>query len=245
MIDAFFRPLFAFDLNTRTQRRGVVNIKGMRRLIVVFAAGLLLTESPIATAQINSSARDRTEKVSEILAALDAAPGKVIADVGAGEGFYSIRIARAVGPTGRVSAVDIEEKSLAKLRAQLAADAITNVDVVLGAADDPRLPDATFDAVLVYNTYHEMTEHAAMRRAIFRALKPGGRLVVSEALHDNLRTASREVQVKEHEISIDFVAQELTKTGFEVYDQQPNFRAFTDPKHQGGFWLLIARKPLP
>ena len=153
-------------------------MKGTRQPVLVFAAGVCLALSSIATAQINSSARDRTEKVREVLAALDAAPGKIIADVGAGEGFYTIRIARAVGPAGRVSAVDIEEKSLAKLRSQLAADEITNVDVVLGATDDPRLAAAAFDAVLVYNSYHEMTEHAAMRRGMFRALKPGGRLVV-------------------------------------------------------------------
>lgn len=220
-------------------------MKGVKHFMLVFAASLLLTPSPIVITQTNSPARDRTEKVGEILAALDATPGRIIADVGAGEGFYTIRIARAVGPTGRVSAVDIEEKSLAKLRSQLVADEIANVDVVLGATDDPRLPAATFDAVLVYNTYHEMTEHAAMRRAMFAALKPGGRLVVSEALHDNLRSAPREAQVKDHEISIDFVAQELTETGFEVIERRPNFRAFTDPKHQGGFWLLIARKPLP
>lgn len=219
-------------------------MRGKRNAVLVRAVILVLALSSSATAQINSAVRERSEKVNDVLAALDAAPGKVIADVGAGEGFYTIRIARAVGPTGRVSAVDIEEKSLAKLRAQLAADEIANADVVLGATDDPRLPVATFDAVLVYNTYHEMTEHAAMRRAMFAALKPGGRLVVSEALHDNLRTASREAQVKEHEISLDYVAQEVTETGFEVIEKRPNFRAFTDPKHQGGFWLLIARKPL-
>lgn len=124
------------------------------------------------------------------------------------------------------------------------ADKIANVDLVLGTTDDPRLPVAVFDAVLVYNTYHEMTEHAAMRRAMFAALKPGGRLVVSEALHENIRTASREAQVKEHEISLDYVAQELIETGFEIIEKRPDFAPFTDPKHQGGFWLLLARKPM-
>ena len=81
---------------------------------------------------------------------------------------------------------------------------------MLGAFDDPRLAVATlYDAVLVYNTYHEMTEHAAMRRAMFAALKPGGRLVVAEGISENIRTASREVQVKDHEIALEYVAQEL------------------------------------
>lgn len=220
-------------------------MRGTRKAVRVLAVMLGLALSSIATAQINSPSRERSERVNEVLAALEATSGKVIADVGAGEGFYTIRLARAVGPTGRVSAVDIDEKSLDKLRLQLVADKIANVDIVLGAVDDPRLPAAAFDAVLVYNTYHEMTEHAAMRRAMFAALKPGGRLVVSEALHENIRAASREAQVKEHEISLDYVTQELTETGFEVIGKRPDFVAFTDPKHQGGFWLLIARKPLP
>jgi ubiquinone/menaquinone biosynthesis C-methylase UbiE len=77
--------------------------------------------------------RETTEKVSEVLAALQAEPGKRIADVGAGEGFYSLRIARAVAPTGRVMAVDVSEKHLEKLRARIQQDNLTNIDVVVGA----------------------------------------------------------------------------------------------------------------
>ena len=90
---------------------------------------LLLSIPKPALAQGGSDNREKLEKVSEILAALQAEPGKRIADVGAGEGFYSLRIARAVGPTGRVTAVDVSEKYLDKLRARLQQDNMTNVDV--------------------------------------------------------------------------------------------------------------------
>jgi ubiquinone/menaquinone biosynthesis C-methylase UbiE len=204
---------------------------------------LLLSIPSPALAQVANDSREKTEKVGEILAALQAEPGKRIADVGAGEGFYSLRIARAVGPTGRVTAVDVSEKYLEKLRARIHQDNVTNVDVVVGAVDDPRLSENTFDAVLIYNAYHEMTTPEPILKAILRALKPGGRLVMSEPLHDNVRGATRAEQVKDHEIGPNFVQQELQIAGFEVLEQRPDFLAFTSPGHQGGFWLIVARKP--
>jgi ubiquinone/menaquinone biosynthesis C-methylase UbiE len=156
--------------------------------------------SDLARAQVADDRREKTEKVSEVLAALMAEPGKWIADVGAGEGFCSLRISRAVAPTGRVMAVDLSEKHLEKLRARIQQDNVTNIDVVVGAVDDPRLPENAFDAVLIYSAYHEMTAPEPVLKAIFRALRPGGRLVMSEPLHDNVLEAPRAPQVKDHEI---------------------------------------------
>jgi len=204
---------------------------------------LLLSIPTLGRAQVADDRRDKFEKVGEILAALQAEPGQRIADVGAGEGFYSLRIARAVAPTGRVMAVDVSEKYLEKLRARIQQDNITNVDVVVAAVDDPRLPENTFNAVLIYNAYHEMTAPEPILKAIFRALRPGGRLVMSEPLHDNVREATRAAQVKDHEIGPNFVEQELRAAGFEVIERRPDFLAFTDPSHKGGFWLMVARKP--
>lgn len=204
---------------------------------------LLLSLPTITQAQVAADSREKTEKVSEILAALQAEPGKRIADVGAGEGFYALRIARAVAPAGRVTAVDVSEQYLEKLRARLQQDNVTNVDVVVGAVDDPRLSENTFDAVLVYNAYHEMTAPEPVLKAILKALKPGGRLVMSEPLHDNIREATRAAQVKDHEIGPNFVQQELQAAGFEVIETRPDFLAFTAPGHKGGFWLIVARKP--
>jgi len=191
---------------------------------------------------------DEAQKVGEVLAALQAESGKRIADVGAGEGSYTRRIARAVGPTGRVTAVDITEDNLANLRARVQQDNITNVDFVLCTEDDTRLPENTFDAVLIYNVYHHMTAPEPTLRSILAALKPGGRLVVSEPIHEeihgeNVRKATRAEQINDHEIAPDFVQQELQAAGFEVIEQRPDFLPFTSAGYKGGFWLMVARKP--
>lgn len=198
----------------------------------------------VASAQSAQDNREKTEKVSDILDALQAGPGKRVADVGAGEGFYTFRIAKAVGPTGRVTAVDVSEKYLEKLRERLKQDDITNVDVVVGAVDDPRLSPDSVDAVLIYNAYHEMTTPEPILKSILAALRPGGRLVMSEPLHDNVRSATRAEQVKDHEIGPNFVEQELRAAGFEIVEQRPDFLAFPSPGHKGGFWLMVARKPV-
>jgi ubiquinone/menaquinone biosynthesis C-methylase UbiE len=210
----------------------------------VAAGWIALLSIPILSwAQVADDSREKTERVSDVLSALQAQPGKRIADIGAGEGFYSLRIARAVGPTGRVTAVDVREKHLEKLRARIQQDKVTNVDVVVGAVDDPHRPQSTFDAVLIYNACHAMTTPEPILKAIFMALKPGGRLVMSEPLYDNVRSATRAEQVKDHEIGPNFVEQELQAAGFEVIEQRPDFLAFTSPGHKGGFWLMVARKP--
>ena len=157
-------------------------------------------------------------------------------------------MARAVGPTGRVTAVDVDESNLQTLRARLQQDQVTNVDVVVGAIDDPRLPENTLDAVLIYNVYHELPTPEPILRSILAALKPGGRLVMSEPVHeeihgDNVRTATRVEQLKNHEIGPDFVQQDLLAAGFEVIERRSNFLPFTTPGHKGGFWLMVARKP--
>jgi protein-L-isoaspartate O-methyltransferase len=110
----------------------------MRQARKVVSVGLIaLLPIPVLTwGQVAADSREKSEKVGEILAASRAEPGRRIADVGAGEGFYSLRIARAVGPTGRVTAVDISERYLEKLWARLQQDGVTNVDVVVGAVDD-------------------------------------------------------------------------------------------------------------
>jgi ubiquinone/menaquinone biosynthesis C-methylase UbiE len=213
---------------------------GRGRIAVAF---VLTVFSVVAWAQRAEDSREQTEKVRDILDALQAEPGKRVADVGAGEGFYTFRIAKAVGPTGRVTAVDVSEKYLEKLRERLKQDNISNVDVVVGAVDDPRLSPDSFDAVLIYNAYHEMTTPEPILKSILAALKPGGRLVMSEPLHDNVRSATRAEQVKDHEIGPNFVEQELRAAGFEVVEQRPDFLAFTSPGHKGGFWLMVARKP--
>jgi SAM-dependent methyltransferase len=206
-------------------------------LIVLFTVTLSLARIAAQTdAETESWAR-----VPDILKALDAQPGSSIADVGAGDGFYAVRIARAVLPGGRVVGEDISESAVQKIRDRVTADRLTNVDVVLGAVDDPRLADSAFDAVLVHNAYHEFEKHEQMLEHILKALKPGGRFVLVEPFHDSTSSLPRDQQVAKHDLAADIAEKELRLAGFTIKERDDKFMRFVagDP---GGFWMIVARK---
>jgi ubiquinone/menaquinone biosynthesis C-methylase UbiE len=176
----------------------------------------LLLAAPLLAAPAQESVREEWQRVPEVLAALGIGLGSQVADVGSGDGFFSVRLARAVGVTGRVFAVDISNEALARLRDRLQREGIGNVEVVEGEPDDPRLPVGTLDAALIVNAYHEMVDYAAMLAHLRRALKPEGRLVIVEPITARMRAAPRERQVDEHEIAPWFVEAELREAGFHV-----------------------------
>jgi arylsulfatase A len=106
--------------------------------------------------------------------------GDVVADVGAGSGYHTRRMASAVGPAGRIFAVDVQPEMLEILSRQLVSEGITNVVPVLGSITDPGLPDASLDVVLMVDVYHELSQPYEMMTALCRALKPDGRMVLVE-----------------------------------------------------------------
>jgi ubiquinone/menaquinone biosynthesis C-methylase UbiE len=207
-------------------------------LFIVLVFGITSSVS----AQQSEDERVKSERVSDILEILGARDGAHIADLGSADGFYTLRIARAVAPSGRAYGVDIEEKSLARMRERAAKEDVTNLEAVLGTADDPRLPEGRLDAVLIRNAYHEMPEYVRILAAVSRSLKPGGALVVSEAISDASRQLTREQQVKEHYIAMEIVERELTEAGFEIVSRDEAFTRFTRAL-AGGYWLIRARKP--
>jgi ubiquinone/menaquinone biosynthesis C-methylase UbiE len=108
------------------------------------------------------------------------ARGSVVADLGAGSGYFTIRLARAVGSAGKVYAVDIQSGMLELLRRAVAKERLANVIPVLAAEDDPRLPEQSLDLVLMVDVYHELSSPQVTLAHLQRALKPGGRLVLLE-----------------------------------------------------------------
>ncbi|MGH9199729.1 MAG: class I SAM-dependent methyltransferase, partial [Vicinamibacterales bacterium] len=164
---------------------------------------LLLATSPALAQPDRDAGRDKYEKVPEVLTTLGVTTAARVADIGAGDGFYSVRIARAMPSSGRVMAVDVSEKALESLRQRLQREGVSNVDVTLGAFDSPRLTADTYDAALIYNSYHEMSDYGPMLNGILSGLKPGGRLVIIELIHDAMRLESRSDQTAKHEISDD------------------------------------------
>jgi predicted methyltransferase len=193
----------------------------------------------------NEAPREQWQKIDEIFAAMQVKPGAVVADIGAGNGFFTTRLAAAVGQTGRVLAVDIGPDALRRLRARVSADGLTNVEVIEGAVDDPKLPAATLDAALIVNAYHEMTEHQAMLAHIRKALKPGGRLVIVEPIGHARREAARDQQTRNHEIAIDFVRDDARTAGFA---QVSMIDPFTSRPHAGEpheEWMLVLTPAAP
>ena len=93
----------------------------------------------------------------DILRAMDVRPGSVVGDIGAGDGFFTTRLAAAVGPSGRVFAVDVADAQLDRLRQRLSEEPYRNITVVKGSVGNPGLPDGSLDAALIVNAYHEMT----------------------------------------------------------------------------------------
>jgi ubiquinone/menaquinone biosynthesis C-methylase UbiE len=124
--------------------------------------------------------REKEEQPSKLLGALKLKPGDVVADIGAGSGYFTFRIAERVGPKGKVLAVDIQQEMLTIIRQKMKARKLSNIEPILGTETDPKLPAGTVDLILMVDVYHEFSYPWEMMSAMIRSLKPGGRLVFVE-----------------------------------------------------------------
>jgi precorrin-6B methylase 2 len=209
---------------------------------------LFARQAPATPAAAPAPSREQWQRLPDVFRELGASPGRHIADIGAGGGFFTTRLAKAVGPEGRVYAVDVNPISLRELKDALGAG-VTNVELIRGDENDPHLPAGRLDGALVVNAYHEFAEYDAMLRVIKAALKPDGRLVLIEPIPRGEET-TRAAQTKRHTIAIEMVEEDLRRNGFEIVTKDPVF--VTRPEHQhqgedaiGGVkptdWLLVAR----
>jgi len=154
--------------------------------------------------------REDEEAPSKALDALDLKPGMIVADIGAGSGYYSSRIAKRVGPAGRVYATDIQPGMIALLDRRIKSEGLTNVTTVLGGMDDPRLPPKAIDLAIMVDVYHELQEPQTFLQRLKETFKPGGRLVLLEFRKEDPKVPILEV----HKMSVAEVKQELEAEGF-------------------------------
>jgi ubiquinone/menaquinone biosynthesis C-methylase UbiE len=124
--------------------------------------------------------REKEEQTSKMIESLKLKPGDVVADVGAGSGTITFKMAEKVGAKGKILAVDIQKEMLDLMRKRAKEKNITNVDVIQGTVTDPKLPANGVDLVLLVDVYHEFDHPYEMTEAMVKALKPGGRLVFVE-----------------------------------------------------------------
>lgn len=212
-------------------------------LVLLFMLGILVSSGvgrlhgQSGSMRQQESARDAWQKVGEIFAAMRVGSGSVVADVGAGDGFLTARLARAVGPAGQVFAVDADDRAIERLRARVHEEALTNVTVVKGDPYDPHLDAASLDAAVIVNSYHEMVDHQAMLQHVRAALKPGGRLVIVEPIADQLLLDARERQTRDHEIAAHFVEDDARDAGFRIETlHDPFIRRGSEVAE----WLIVA-----
>jgi tRNA A58 N-methylase Trm61 len=154
--------------------------------------------------------RETEEQPEKALDALNLKPGNVVADIGAGVGYMSLRMARRVGPTGKVYANDLQPQMLELLRQNAAKAGLTNIVTVLGDVTDPKLPSNTMDLVLLVDVYHEFSQPQIMLRKIRETLKSDGRLVLLEYRAEDPNVPI----VPEHKMTVAQVRTELQAEGF-------------------------------
>ena len=135
----------------------------------------------VSDAFSTEDARDRVGEFEEVVDRAGVKPGMWVADIGAGEGYYTVRLAPLVGKTGRVLAQDIVPGTRDRLAQRVEREGLDNVAVRLGEPADPKLPAATFDRIFLVHMYHEVTEPYAFLWHLRAGLKPGGEVIVVDA----------------------------------------------------------------
>jgi ubiquinone/menaquinone biosynthesis C-methylase UbiE len=176
-------------------------VSGRRYAQVMSAAGAAWLDRP---------ERIEEEQPDRALDVLKIQPGAVVADVGAGSGYFTTRLAKRVGPAGRVYAVDIQPGMLRLLGLRLKTDSLTNVTLVQGQIDNPNLAASSLDLELMVDVYHEFSAPQTMLRHLRDALKPAGRLVLLEYRKEDPSIPIRE----DHKMSVVEAKMELEAEGF-------------------------------
>jgi ubiquinone/menaquinone biosynthesis C-methylase UbiE len=199
-------------------------------LVLVLAAAMLapvragqavhpITGRPIAQVMSHLGAdwldrpeREREEAPSKAVELLNLRTGAFVADDGAGSGYVTERLARAVGPSGRVFAVDIQPEMIARIETRVKTEGLINVTTVLAQPDDPMLGDSSVDLELMVDVYHELAHPQIVLRHLRRALRPDGRLVLVEYRKEDPSIPIRE----EHKMTVADAKAELEAEGFRL-----------------------------
>ena len=185
------------------QTTGVHPISGRRFAAVMSAEG---------ADWLDRSERETEEAPDEALDIIGIKKGSVVADIGAGSGYMTIRMARRVGTTGVVYANDIQQPMLDLLDKRLKKAKVTNVRPILGTPDDPKLPPESIEMALLVDVYHEFSQPQVMLRHLHDALKTGGRLVLLEYRKEDPSIPIR----PEHKMSVAEAKMEVEAEGFKL-----------------------------
>jgi predicted methyltransferase len=159
---------------------------------------------------MDRATRESEEQPERALDLIGIEPGSVVADVGAGSGYITVRLSKRVGPKGTVLANDLQPTLLTSIRDKVRTLGLTNVKTIQGTESDARLPEGAVDLALLFDAYHEFREPQLMLQSIRRALKPDGRLVLVEYRKED---ASLPI-APTHRMSVNDVRTEIEAEGF-------------------------------
>jgi ubiquinone/menaquinone biosynthesis C-methylase UbiE len=209
-------------------------------ILVLLLAGMLACPPAARAAQNSGPARDAWNHPEAVMDALGVHSGSAVADIGCGRGYFTFKFAARVGREGKVFAEDLREDELASIRRRAEHDGLSQIETVLGSANDPRLPAQSVDAVLVMNSYHEFADHDAILAGIMRALKPGGLLALIDGVAEDGHP--RDYYDGTHRLPERFECEEAERAGLRLLRREPGF---TDPEKNKEFYFLILQKPKP
>jgi ubiquinone/menaquinone biosynthesis C-methylase UbiE len=182
--------------------------------------------------------RDKWQKPDEIIKRMKIDKQSTVADIGCHEGYLTFKLA---GIGKKVFAVDVDQWKLDAIKTDTEKRKVTNVTTVKGDYDNPKLPENTFDAVVILDTYHEMDDHDKILQHVMTALKKGGRLVICEPIADSRRKSTRTQQEAKHELDMKFAVEDLEKAGFTIEEKTDPF--IDREKVKGDkMWIIVAVK---
>jgi SAM-dependent methyltransferase len=156
----------------------------------------------------DSPGRDERLQINRVMDILGVSPGKAVADIGAGSGWFTVRAARRVGASGVVYAVDINPEAIEYIKKRAEKEKLLNVKTILGKADNPVLPTNSVDCVLLLKTYHEVAEPIALLRNLRVALRPGAKVGIID----------RNGNGEDHGVAKKVVLEEAARAGYRLLD---------------------------
>jgi ubiquinone/menaquinone biosynthesis C-methylase UbiE len=173
---------------------------------------LLSSVWSFAPEYFNQLAIQEERQTIDVVPYLELEKGDVVADLGAGGGYFSLKLAKEVGEKGIVYAVDIDKKSIEYIKTYAKSNGVENVKVVLAKNDDARLPKDTLDLIFIRNTYHHLPSRVAYFKNLADSLKPKGKIAIIDYLPEKTNYAG-------HSSDVDMIIDEMKKAGFVLYKQ--------------------------
>ncbi len=195
--------------HARNRGRAVASGRRVTGLLAVLLAAGCTT---IKRCSYEGFGRDERQKPELVVQALEIEPGDRVADLGSGSGYFTFRLADAVGDSGRVYAVDVDEDMNAYVAGLAGERGAENVEIILAAPDDPRLPEGSIDLIFTSNTYHHIEDRPAYFRRARRFLSPTGRIAIIDYRDD----AGWFQRLLGHATAPEAIEREMKEAGYEV-----------------------------